>query len=157
MHRFAVHITIDAPVTVVWQTLADIGAIYKWNPGVRASHLTSEQEIGVGAARYCDLGGKNFLYEEAVVWQPDEHLTMRITATNMPFAAADIYFFLKTAEEGGSTAVTVSPQYQLKWGLFGRLLNRVYVGPTYKKGMQALLLGLKEYGELQMNLTPVSV
>ena len=151
MHNFKTRTTINAPVNVVWQTLADIGTIYKWNPGVRASHLTSKQQIGVGAARFCDLGGKNYLDETVVVWQPEAQLTMRITATNMPFASADIQFFLN-ADQEGNTAVTVSPRYQLKWGLLGRLLNKIYVGATYKKGMAALLAGLKAYVERQTDL-----
>lgn len=155
MHNFKTHTTINAPVDIVWQTLADIGAIEKWNPGVRASHLTSQQDIGVGAARFCDLGGKNYLNETVVVWQPEAQLTMRITATNMPFASADIQFFLH-ADQEGNTAVTVSPRYQLKWGLFGRLLNRLYVGAAYKKGMEALLAGLKAYVECQTDLNLTS-
>ncbi len=50
MSSFAVDTMIDAPVTAVWQTLADIGEIHRWNPGVKASHLTTEQ--GEGTGRY---------------------------------------------------------------------------------------------------------
>jgi len=156
MHNFTIQTIINAPVDLVWQTLADIGAIYKWNPGVRASHLTSKPEIGVGAARYCDLGGKNYLNETVVVWQPEKQLTMRITATNMPFVSADIQFFLH-ADQEGKTAVIVSPQYQLKWGLLGRLLNKLYVEAAYKRGMEALLVGLKAYVERQTNLELTSI
>lgn len=145
MSTFSVTTMIDAPVTAVWAALADIGNIARWNPGVEASHLTSQQGEGVGACRYCDLGGKNFLDEEVVAWQPNEQLTMRINGTNMPFAIADIRFFLQP--DGSRTRVTVSPEYRLKYGPFGILLDRLFVHNTYKKGMGSLLHGLKEFVE----------
>jgi uncharacterized protein YndB with AHSA1/START domain len=145
MGSFATEKRIEAPVTDVWQALGEIGDIYRWNPGVQASHTTSKQEAGLGATRYCDLGGKNFLDEEVVLWQPNEKLTMRITGTNLPFATADIRFTLRPENEG--TVVTVSPLYKLKYGVMGELLDRVYVRSSYQKGMESLLAGLKAYVE----------
>ena len=147
MGSFATETTIDAPVTAVWQALSAIGEIYQWNPGVRASHTTSEQTEGVGTTRFCDLGGKNYLDEAVVLWQPNEKLTMRITGTNLPFATADIRFTLRA--EDGQTVVTVSPLYQLKFGVLGRLLDRIYVRNNYHKGMKSLLAGLKQFVEQQ--------
>lgn len=145
MGSFATDTRIEAPVSEVWRALGKIGDIYRWNPGVRASHTTSEQEAGLGATRFCDLGGKNYLDEEVVVWQPNEKLTMRITGTNLPFETADIRFTLRP--EGDSTAVSVSPLYKLKYGVIGELLDRVYVRKSYQKGMESLLSGLKAHVE----------
>jgi uncharacterized protein YndB with AHSA1/START domain len=145
MGNFATETRIEAPVTEVWRALGEIGDIYRWNPGVQASHTTSEQGEGLGATRYCDLGGKNYLDEEVVVWQPNEKLTMRITGTNLPFETADIRFALRP--EGEGTVVTVSPLYKLKYSVMGKLLDRVYVRKSYQKGMEALLAGLKTHVE----------
>ncbi len=147
MGTFTTSITINAPVADVWTALAAVGDIYLWNPGVRASHTTSEQTDGLGSTRYCDLGGGNFLDEQVVHWQPKEALTMRVTGTNLPFSKVDIRFTL--APENDSTAVTVSPIYQLKYGPLGSLLDRVYVRNSYRKGMDALLAGLKDYVEAE--------
>ena len=70
---------------------------------------------------------------------------MRVTGTNLPFKSADIRFTL--APEDGWTRVQVSPLYELKYGLLGRLLDKVYVRRSYEKGMVDLLQGLKEYVE----------
>ena len=56
MNTFIVTQRIAAPVEMVWAALADIGSIADWNPGVVASHTTSDQAEGLGATRYCDLG-----------------------------------------------------------------------------------------------------
>jgi hypothetical protein len=60
MGEFSVETIIEAPIETVWTRLAeDIGSIVDWNPGVEASHLTSNNKQGLGACRHCDLGGNN--------------------------------------------------------------------------------------------------
>jgi uncharacterized protein YndB with AHSA1/START domain len=145
MATFAVEITIDTPVREVWQALSDIGNIHRWNPGVVESYLTGEQTEGIGARRTCDLGQNNFLDEEVVAWIVNEQLTMRVVDTNLAFNYADIRFTL--VPERQTTRVIVSPDYQLKYGLLGRLLDAVFVRRTYRKGLRSLLAGLKQYVE----------
>ena len=69
--------------------------------------------------------------------------------SNLPFETADIRFTLHP--ENGSTIVKVSPLYQLKYGVMGELLDRVYVRNSYKRGMESLLAGLKAYVEREEN------
>ena len=145
MHTFSRHIHIDAPPEVVWHTLADIGSIHVWNPGVRDSHATSEEPTGLGATRRCDLGGRTYLDERVVGWEPMRRLTMRIEDTNLPFAHADIRFTLEP--EGKGTRVGVSPEYRLRYGPLGALTDRLFVRRTYARGMDALLAGLKAHVE----------
>jgi len=142
---FTTEIEIDAPVDEVWRVLADVGEIHQWNPGVIHSHAMSEAESGLGATRYCDLGGDNFLKEEVVRYQPQRQLTMRVIDTNMPFEAADIHFTLQ--DKSSQTVVAVSPEYAIKYGPLGAILDRLYVRRSYKEGMRNLLQGLKEYVE----------
>ncbi len=40
MGAFRTEIRIDAPKEKVWEVLADLGGIYKWNPGVSHSRST---------------------------------------------------------------------------------------------------------------------
>ena len=149
MSSFTVETTIAAPPERVWQALADIGAIARWNPGVVASHTTGDRPGGLDAERYCDLGGGNYLHERVVAWEPERALTMRITETNLPFAAADIAFTLEPAPNGGRadaaphSRVTLTPTYRLRFGPLGRLLDAVYVRSQYRRGMAALLDGLR--------------
>ena len=145
MATFERRIEIAAPPERVWGILADIGTIADWNPGVLASHLTGEQREGVGAARHCDLGKGNYLDEETVAWEPGRALTLRIVGTNLPFNSADIRF--RMVADGHGSVVTVSPLYELKYGLLGKVLDRVFVRKTYSRGMEALLAGLKRHAE----------
>lgn len=145
MGTFAERVTINAPKDAVWNVLADIGSIHHWNPGVVDSRATSDGAVGLGSARRCELGGKNYLDEEVVEWVPKETLTLRIVATNLPFKTADIRFTLEA--HGDETLVAVSPTYQLKFGLLGALLDAVFVRSQYRRGMVNLLRGLKQHVE----------
>lgn len=145
MSTFSESIVISAPLFRVWNTLADIGRIDEWNPGVVASRKTTPGDDGVGATRHCDLGGKHYLDEEVVEWQPQRALTMRITATSLPLKSADIRFTL--AGHGHQTTVTVSPTYTVKFAWIGHVLDRVAVRSQYRRGMANLLRGLKQHIE----------
>ena len=145
MATFEALIKIDAPVQDVWKALSDIGSIHRWNPGVVSSHVNTDQEEGVGAGRRCYLGGKNYLDERVVAWEEGKRLTMRIIGTNLPFKTADIRFTL--SEENDSTVVTVSPDYELKFGPIGKLIDFLFARRAYEKGMNELLAGLKGYVE----------
>ena len=145
MGTFTEQITIEAPTTAVWNALADIGSIHKWNPEVVHSHTTTSGETGLGSGRRCDLGGKNYLDEKVVEWVPETGLTMRITATNLPFSTAEIRFTLE--DRGQETSVTVAPEYALKFGVLGTLLDAVFVRSQYRRGMVSLLKGLKRHVE----------
>jgi len=145
MAGFTREIKVNAPIEQVWEALDDIGSIPRWNPGVVRSHVTTDKTRGVGAGRYCDLGGKNYLDEQVVEWEPGKVLTMRVIGTNLPFQTADIRFRLQPKHD--ATVVTVSPEYTLKYGLAGRILDVLFVRQMYKKGMTALLAGLKAHVE----------
>lgn len=153
---FSVSTIINADRAKVWDVLANIGEIHRWNPGVLHSKVTGDLRSGLAAKRLCELPGKRFLDEEVVVWEPQQRLTMRIVDSNLPFRSADIQFELTHGPDEASTQVTVSPEYQLKFGSLGQLLNGLIVGPAYKKGMKDLLLGLKRYLEHEAGATVVA-
>ena len=141
MPSFAVSATIKAPQSSVWATLADIGTIAEWNPGVVISRVTSDQAGGKGATRYCQMPGNAFVEERVVEWDPNSRITFRIIDSNLPFKTADIRFMLEP--RGSSTLVTVSPEYMLQWGPLGWVMDFLMVRRRYRKGMLGLLAGLK--------------
>lgn len=145
MGEFEEQIIISASTDKVWNVLADIRNIYLWNPGVVRSKLTTHGEVCVGACRHCNLGGKNYINEEVIEFEKPQRLTMRINETNLPFKEAEIRFTVEL--QGDKTLVRVSPKYQLKFGLLGGILDTIMVRSQYRKGMQELLCGLKNYVE----------
>ena len=160
MSRFTKQVKINAPTHQVWEVLADIGGIYKWNPGVAHSYSTSEENSGEGATRHCDLqtpGGKSFGYleERTVDWREGESYKIAIYDSNLPIKSNVVEFAVKAVEDG--TIVSVSPEYAIKFGLLGSLMNRLFLQRKLQQGMEGLLAGLKyhvETGEIVESKLP---
>jgi len=150
MGSFAEQTEIAAPRERVWQVLAEIGSIDRWNPGVKRSYATSSEPDGEGATRHCDLQRANgkpagHLEERAFDWHDREGFRIEITESSLPFKSAVISFSL--ADTAGGTRVTVSPDYALRYGPLGKLLDVTVVRGQYEKGIRAMLDGLKTYVE----------
>lgn len=148
MANFTTTTLINAPREAVWSALADIGSISIWNPGVTASHTTSDATSGLGATRHCDLGGRGYLEEEIVEFDEGHVITMRIADSNMPMEHADVRFVLESEAEG--TRVIVSPEYRVKFGPLGVLMDRVMVRRMFQEAMDSLLHGLKRHVESEV-------
>ena len=156
MAHFSTQIRINADKEKVWEVLADFGGIYLWNPGVRHSYSTSESNNGLLATRHCELlKGGDYLNENILEWRDGEGFKVNIYETNLPLHRNVVDFSIKA--DGSGTIVTVAPDYTVKYGLLGRLLNPIVIGRKFKKGVEDLLAGLKyhiETGELVGDRVP---
>ena len=156
MAHFSTQIRINATKGEVWAVLADFGGIYRWNPGVRHSFTTSESSHGLLATRHCELlNGDDYLDENILEWRDGESFKVNVYETNLPLYRNVVEFSIEA--DGSDTIVTVAPDYALKYGLLGRLMDRIAVGRKFKKGMSDLLAGLKhhiETGELVGDRVP---
>jgi len=156
MAHFSTQIRINATTEKVWEVLADFGGIYRWNPGVRHSYSTSENSHGRLATRHCELlKGDEFLNEQILEWRDGESFKVDIYETNLPFHRNVVEFSIEA--DGSGTIVMVAPDYALKYGLLGRLMNQIVVRRKFRKGMEDLLTGLKyhiETGEVVGDRVP---
>lgn len=150
MATFTKQTRIDAPKEQVWNVLADVGSIYKWNPGVKHSYPTSEAHTGEGATRHCDLqrpGGKKigYLEERAFDWREGEGFKINIEQTNLPLKTNVVTFSI--SGNGERTVVSVSPEYEVRYGVLGKALDALVGRRQFERGMENLLGGLKHYVE----------
>lgn len=143
---FSISTTIDRPRDEVWQTLADLGSIEVWNPGVVKSYWTSEHQEGLGAARHCDLKPFGTLEERATAWDHGERLTIEIHEhTKMPFTRAEADFVL--SDDGDGTRIDLHYSYHMRYGPLGPVLDRLAVRKQLVRGLGGLLKGLKRHVE----------
>lgn len=148
MGSFKAQIKIGAPKERVWDVLADVGNIYKWNPGVTHSYSTSAEASGEGASRHCDVQSgpiKGYLEERAFDWREGEGFKIKVSDSSLPVKRIIVQFAVRS--DGGQTVVEVSPEFQLKYGVLGVVMERLMFGPQFRKGMAGLLAGLKHYVE----------
>lgn len=158
MTRIVSHVSIDAPREQVWEVLADLGGIYKWNPGVSQSHATSEQGRGEGATRHCDLQNPTgYLEERAFDWREGESYKIDVYDGSLPIHKNTVEFAV--SPNGAGTRVTAIVDYQLKYGPLGVLMDVLFARRQAQKGFDDLLAGLKyhvETGELVNDQVPVA-
>ncbi len=139
-------IRIDAPVEQVWATLADIGSIERWNPGVAKSYATSETKQGDGATRHCDLHqGNAQLEERAFDWRDGESFKIDVYENSLPMKSNIVTF--SVAPDGAGTLATVSADYELKYGVIGALMDALIGKRQAQAGFRDMMLGLKHYVE----------
>lgn len=149
MSTFTKETRIEAPRTEVWKVLADLGSIEKWHPGVVRSYSTSDEPGGEGATRHCDVKGMGgntaFLEERAFEWREGESFKMDIYETNLPIKGNVVTFTV--ADDGDATLVKISPDYKLKFGLIGSLMDKLMVRRRFEQGIEEMAAGLKRYIE----------
>ena len=145
MSKLTAQVKINAPAQNVWEVLADLGGIYKWNPGVSHSHSTSENSQGDGATRHCDLTQGGYLKEKAIDWREGDGYKIDVYESNLPIERNVVQFTV--SPEGDGTLVSVTVDYRLKYGPVGALLDTLIVRRQYRKGFSGLLAGLKQYVE----------
>ena len=146
MARFSTAIKINAPREKVWEVLADLGSISKWNAGVSNSHSTSTETGGEGATRHCDLqnakgGSIGFLEERAFDWRDGEGFIIDVYESNLPLKRNHVRFDLES--DGNGAIVTITPDYAIKFGPLVVLADLLIVRRQLKKGMADMAAGLK--------------
>jgi carbon monoxide dehydrogenase subunit G len=143
MTRFSYEIWIDAPRETVWAKIADLGAIQEYHPGVSRSYYTSEEREGIGASRHCDLLPFGEVEERIVEWRSGDSYTFEIYGSKKlpPFVDAGGRF--EVSQDGDGTTVRFEIEYDLKFGPFGQLLDRLMVRSQFRKVPRAVLRGLK--------------
>ncbi len=141
-------IWIDAPRETVWRRLADLGGIHEFHPGLRDSGLLGDQPEGIGARRRCELRRGGHLDERVVEWKDGEGLALVITGGEglPPFVRAGGRFALRDAT-GGTTIVSLTLEYELRYGWLGSLMDRVLVRREFERTVPAILKGLKNRAE----------
>ncbi len=140
MPEFTITRQIPARVEKVWAVLDDFGNIARWNPGVKASTLTSAGPVGEGSTRHCDfapLGGVN---ERIETYVPNERMTINLYET-FKLPISDGLADFKLAAKGDTTELT------LRYTYTPNRLGRAVKGTTDKqlrKGLGGLVDALEE-------------
>ena len=149
MSQVKIQLRINAAKEKVWETLNDLQGVQGWNPNVDAAHYTSEIREGVGASRHCDLAGGTLAgggtVEESVIEvRPQEVLTISLDE-GAPFKKAHGRWTIQG--DDGATDVTVTLEYEMKFGPIGWLMDRLLVNSQLRKALRHGVAGLKYHLE----------
>jgi len=138
-------IKIDASPERVWKVLANLEEVQHYNPLVEKTNYISTNKVGVGAARYCDFKPKGFSKERVTDWIPNELLGMQVVESSFPMKYTR--WMTHLAADGKGTLVSQDLEYEIKFGLLGKLINGLMMKKKYDSILQSIFVGLKAYVE----------
>ncbi len=147
MTHISHQITINAPKERVWEILADLGEVKRYHPGLTDSYYNPGEKRGVGASRHCDLKPFGSIEETVIEWNDGESYTLEIYDGKKvpPFKKA--IGTLSVRPNGSGTVASMTLEYELKFGLIGKLMDRLTVRSQFEKVVPAILRGLRQYAE----------
>lgn len=130
----------------MWAALADFGGVSRINGGVVRSHLTSEQEAGVGTTRHCDLAMMGATVEERITaWIDGESMEIEIYEwSKMPMVTSMSASF-HLGDEGEGTKLTASMDYALGLGPLGWLADMMMMRSTMTRNWVTFLAGIRHH------------
>lgn len=140
-------IEINASKENVWRAIAKFGDICHASPGVLKSHVTSEQQEGVGATRHCDFAMMGATAEEKITaWKEGESLSIEVyDLKKMPgIKTMNADFMVRT--ENSKTILRADLHYNMK-NMFFDIMNGLIIKGMNNKLWNSVVAGHKKYIE----------
>lgn len=140
-----------------WKILRDLSLAHNYVPGVINTVITTEKRQGIGASRQVFQSKTRYIDETVEEWNEGYGFVIRLHRGNagppFPFKKAWFQYSIEGVE-GNSTVITTSLLYVMKWGKFGRMLNRVIMGRFILQRIREIALSIKIYYETGEQVTP---
>ena len=135
-------ITVNAPIEKIWEALSVIDTLDKFDPTVKKSTALTSSKSGIGAKRKVDmLDGKNWFEEKVTQYKPMEELTYQLTDCTFPIdGLSHSYTFEKFGEK---TKVKQVMQYKVKFGLLGKVLDKLMIRKQTSSGIIKFFDGVR--------------
>jgi len=141
MSQLSATTVVHAPIDRVWQTVADVGTIAEWHPGVAHSPVLTANRTGLGATRRIELYDGGTVVEEVTSLDEGRSVTVTMSEHAMPLSHGTATFEVE-ADGNDRTRVTMMMDYQMKYGPFGWLMNVLMLRRIMRKLLASVLAGL---------------
>lgn len=139
-------ITINAPMEKIWEALTEVDKLDQFDPTVKKSNVLSDMKQGIGAKRKVDMrDGKNWFEEQCTVYKTNEALAYELSDCTFPIHQLRHSYSFEHA--GQQIKVKQVMQYQMKFGILGRVMDALMVRQQTSKGIRKFFEGLKSFTE----------
>jgi hypothetical protein len=135
----------SCPPERVWALLADLVAVERYNPTVRAASIDGARRTGVGARRACELRPKGRVVERVTAWEDGKALGLEIAESDWP-----VHFMrwvTRLEPRGAATRITQELEYRVKLGPLGWLLDRLVMRRKLTRSIDSILASLVRHAE----------
>lgn len=138
-------IQVNAPISRVWQTLANLEEVAKYNPLVKHTDNVGEKRACLGAERHCDFKDGGFSNERVITFKPEQVIGIEIVKSSWPLVFCRWYTHLES--KNGGTFVSQDLEYQVKFGIVGKLMDALIMRRKFDGILDDIFKGLKKYVE----------
>jgi len=139
-------ITVNASVQELWSVLSNLEELDQYDPTVKKSTITSTHRTGMDAARKVLMrDGKNWFEEKVTAFEPGQALCYQLTDCSFPIHGLKHSYRFKPTPNG--TEVEQVMEYTVKFGLLGKLMDRLMIRKQTSAGIHKFFAGLKAHVE----------
>ena len=141
-------ILINVPKSKVWNVVKYPANIYQFHPLIKKSAMTTKALSGDNSKRICELKPAGKMLELISNWKEGEAYSTEVIGGKMlpPYKFMRGHLELTTTSDNTCKA-TFTFSYQLKFGLFGKVMDLLMIRPQFKKAPGKYVLGLKAFVE----------
>ena len=107
----------------VWAVLGDLEAVQHYNPTVRIAAVRGPRRTGVGAERVCELLPKGRVVERVTHWADGREVGLEVAESDWPIRF--MRWVTRIEPNGASSLISQKLEYELKFGPFGWLLDKL--------------------------------
>ena len=150
MLTFNMSVHIHAPKEKVWEKMSDFGEVEKWTRSVNKSYIVSPKKEGEGMERVCEIPRYGSIREKITWWEPDKGLTYEAKNPITKFARNT--WTIKG--NGEDSVLSIRPEFEVKYGFLGRLMELWILKPQLKKQLPEVLAEFKYYVENGFPVSP---
>jgi len=135
-----------------WEILRDLSVAHRYVPGLVRTEIRTAQTAGVGASRRVFRKGERGLDETVIEWEDGHGFLLRLSepdgAAPAPFARATFRYWLDDMPgQPERSRMTITLDYEPRWGAVGRLLDRLVLARQVVKMQEELARRIKAYYE----------
>lgn len=138
-------IQVDSIPANVWDVLADLEAVQHYNPKVKSAKYISDDRIGVGAARECDLGKDGIIKERIIGWNQNQYIAMELYESSWPLEFMRWKTNITPTAKG--TTITQKLEYKMKFGMLGSIMDNLMMKSMMDKTISDVFVSLKDFVE----------
>jgi len=142
-------VRVGIPREKAWELLQDLSIAHYYVPGLVKTELTTEARQGVGASRKVYQSETKGIDETVVEWNEGYGFLIRLHrgTAGPPFPFTEAHFRYKIEDDGDATLLTDSLTYTMRWGAFGRFLDRCLLRRIIDSTIRDVTLSQKCYYE----------
>jgi hypothetical protein len=130
-------------VETIWETLASFNKIEDWHPRVDRSPGTSREDFGIGASRVCYFIDGTSVNETVTAYEAGKYVDIELTEMSMPLKSMAGRFSIIPGL--GGSALTMTMNFQPKYGPLGALMATFMMKPMLSKMMDQVLANLDDH------------